>query len=185
MQPVQARCSRACRVWCARSPPSSANRCGWSLSGEHTEVDKTVVEELADPLTHMIRNAIDHGIEAPDGPARRGQARGGARSSCRRAMSAQHPDSDRRRRRRHQPRAAAREGGRKGHRRRPDATLTDDGDRRSDLRARLVHRRGRHRRFRPRRRHGRRAAQHHQSGRAHQRAVHARQGHDASRSSFR
>ncbi|MCG3267091.1 chemotaxis protein CheA [Yoonia sp. I 8.24] len=34
--------------------------------GENTEVDKTVVERLADPLTHMIRNAIDHGIEAPE-----------------------------------------------------------------------------------------------------------------------
>ncbi len=33
--------------------------------GEATEVDKTVVERLADPLTHMIRNAIDHGIETP------------------------------------------------------------------------------------------------------------------------
>ena len=34
--------------------------------GEDTEVDKTVVERLADPLTHMIRNAIDHGIERPE-----------------------------------------------------------------------------------------------------------------------
>lgn len=34
--------------------------------GEATEVDKTVVERLADPLTHMIRNAIDHGIEQPE-----------------------------------------------------------------------------------------------------------------------
>ncbi|PKR89528.1 chemotaxis protein CheA [Pleomorphomonas diazotrophica] len=33
------------------------------MAGEQTEVDKTVVEELADPLTHMIRNAVDHGIE--------------------------------------------------------------------------------------------------------------------------
>lgn len=32
-------------------------------SGEGTEVDKTVVERLADPLTHMIRNAVDHGLE--------------------------------------------------------------------------------------------------------------------------
>jgi two-component system chemotaxis sensor kinase CheA len=31
--------------------------------GEMTEVDKTVIERLADPLTHMIRNAVDHGIE--------------------------------------------------------------------------------------------------------------------------
>ncbi|PJI84934.1 two-component system chemotaxis sensor kinase CheA [Yoonia maricola] len=34
--------------------------------GEATEVDKIVVERLADPLTHMIRNAIDHGIETPE-----------------------------------------------------------------------------------------------------------------------
>jgi len=34
--------------------------------GEDTEVDKTVVEKLSDPLTHMIRNAIDHGIESPE-----------------------------------------------------------------------------------------------------------------------
>lgn len=34
--------------------------------GEGTEVDKTVIERLADPLTHMIRNAIDHGLEAPE-----------------------------------------------------------------------------------------------------------------------
>jgi two-component system chemotaxis sensor kinase CheA len=33
--------------------------------GEATEVDKTVIERLADPLTHMIRNAIDHGLESP------------------------------------------------------------------------------------------------------------------------
>jgi two-component system chemotaxis sensor kinase CheA len=33
--------------------------------GEATEVDKTVVERLADPLTHMIRNAVDHGLEPP------------------------------------------------------------------------------------------------------------------------
>lgn len=34
--------------------------------GEGTEVDKTVVERIADPLTHMIRNAIDHGIESTE-----------------------------------------------------------------------------------------------------------------------
>ena len=33
--------------------------------GEATEVDKIVIERLADPLTHMIRNAVDHGLEAP------------------------------------------------------------------------------------------------------------------------
>lgn len=34
------------------------------LSGEDTQIDKTIVEELADPLMHMVRNSLDHGIEA-------------------------------------------------------------------------------------------------------------------------
>ncbi len=33
------------------------------VEGEHTELDKTVVDEIGDPLMHMVRNAIDHGIE--------------------------------------------------------------------------------------------------------------------------
>ena len=37
------------------------------FEGEATEVDKTVIERLADPLTHMIRNAADHGLESPEG----------------------------------------------------------------------------------------------------------------------
>jgi two-component system chemotaxis sensor kinase CheA len=35
------------------------------VEGETTEVDKTVIERLGEPLTHMIRNAVDHGLEAP------------------------------------------------------------------------------------------------------------------------
>ncbi|WP_427791291.1 chemotaxis protein CheA [Brevundimonas diminuta] len=35
-------------------------------SGEDTEVDKTVIERLSDPITHMLRNAIDHGLESPE-----------------------------------------------------------------------------------------------------------------------
>ncbi len=34
--------------------------------GENTEIDKTVIEQLSDPLTHMIRNSSDHGIETPE-----------------------------------------------------------------------------------------------------------------------
>ncbi|WP_426958715.1 chemotaxis protein CheA [Muricoccus radiodurans] len=41
--------------------------------GEATEVDKTVIEHLADPLTHMIRNAIDHGLEKPEARAAAGK----------------------------------------------------------------------------------------------------------------
>lgn len=35
------------------------------LSGEHTELDKTVLEKIGDPLVHLVRNALDHGIELP------------------------------------------------------------------------------------------------------------------------
>ncbi|MBB6123493.1 chemotaxis protein CheA [Sphingobium subterraneum] len=37
-----------------------------TMSGESTELDKTVVERLGEPLTHLIRNAVDHGIEKPE-----------------------------------------------------------------------------------------------------------------------
>jgi two-component system chemotaxis sensor kinase CheA len=35
------------------------------MSGEMTEIDKTIIERLSDPLTHIIRNSVDHGIELP------------------------------------------------------------------------------------------------------------------------
>ena len=44
------------------------------ITGAETEVDKLIVEELSDPLMHMIRNAIDHGIEARIERERGGQA---------------------------------------------------------------------------------------------------------------
>ncbi|MBK1689659.1 chemotaxis protein CheA [Rubrivivax gelatinosus] len=47
------------------------------VSGEDTELDKTVVEKLGDPLMHLVRNAIDHGIDSPEQRAARGKpARG-------------------------------------------------------------------------------------------------------------
>ena len=36
------------------------------LSGKSTELDKTVLEKIGDPLVHLVRNAIDHGIESPE-----------------------------------------------------------------------------------------------------------------------
>ncbi|MBQ5947356.1 chemotaxis protein CheA [Massilia sp. ST3] len=53
---------------------------GLVVSGEDTELDKTVVEKIADPLTHLVRNAIDHGIEAAELRMARGKpARGTVR----------------------------------------------------------------------------------------------------------
>ncbi len=50
---------------------------GLAISGEDTELDKTVVEKIGDPLTHLVRNAVDHGIDSPELRAARGKpARG-------------------------------------------------------------------------------------------------------------
>jgi len=43
------------------------------VSGEDTELDKTIVEKIADPLTHLVRNAMDHGIESPERRAAAGK----------------------------------------------------------------------------------------------------------------
>jgi two-component system chemotaxis sensor kinase CheA len=42
-------------------------------SGESTELDKTIAEELSDPLLHMVRNALDHGIEIPEDRVAKGK----------------------------------------------------------------------------------------------------------------
>jgi two-component system chemotaxis sensor kinase CheA len=47
------------------------------VKGEDTELDKTVVERIADPLTHLVRNAMDHGIEAPELRLARGKPAAG------------------------------------------------------------------------------------------------------------
>jgi two-component system chemotaxis sensor kinase CheA len=62
-QPVKSlfqRMSRIVRETCAATSKTARLR----TEGDGTEIDKTVVERLADPLTHLIRNAVDHGLEA-------------------------------------------------------------------------------------------------------------------------
>lgn len=64
-QPVKSLFQRMSRI-----VREAANATGKTVrlitDGESTEVDKTVIERLADPLTHMIRNAVDHGLETPE-----------------------------------------------------------------------------------------------------------------------
>jgi two-component system chemotaxis sensor kinase CheA len=48
-----------------------------SLHGEDTELDKAVIQEIGDPLMHLVRNAADHGIEAPETREANGKSRGG------------------------------------------------------------------------------------------------------------
>lgn len=45
--------------------------------GEDTEVDKNIIERISDPLMHLIRNAVDHGIEAPDDREMKGKNKTG------------------------------------------------------------------------------------------------------------
>ena len=45
------------------------------LSGEETELDKTMIEDLNDPLVHLVRNAVDHGIEQPEERIAAGRSR--------------------------------------------------------------------------------------------------------------
>jgi two-component system chemotaxis sensor kinase CheA len=47
------------------------------LVGEETDLDKNLVEALADPLVHLVRNAVDHGIETPQEREAAGKSRGG------------------------------------------------------------------------------------------------------------
>jgi two-component system chemotaxis sensor kinase CheA len=47
------------------------------IEGEDVEVDTTIVEYLRDPITHMIRNALDHGIESPEARTAKGKDAGG------------------------------------------------------------------------------------------------------------
>lgn len=48
-----------------------------SMSGEEVELDKAILESLADPLTHIIRNCCDHGLESPEGRRKAGKKEAG------------------------------------------------------------------------------------------------------------
>lgn len=57
----------------------------FEMVGEDTELDRNLIDKLADPLMHMVRNSIDHGIEPPDERVKKGKPRSG-----RVALSASH-----------------------------------------------------------------------------------------------
>ena len=56
-----------CRDWRA------ASKCAIEMEGKETELDKTIIEAIKDPLTHIVRNSVDHGIETPDRRAAAGK----------------------------------------------------------------------------------------------------------------
>jgi two-component system chemotaxis sensor kinase CheA len=64
-QPIKSLFQRMARI--IREASSAVSKeVRLNTDGENTEVDKTVIERLADPLTHMIRNAVDHGLESTE-----------------------------------------------------------------------------------------------------------------------
>ncbi|MEP0089420.1 MAG: chemotaxis protein CheA [Paracoccaceae bacterium] len=64
-QPVKSLFQRMSRI--VRESSSAVDkRVKLVTEGENTEIDKTAIERLADPLTHMIRNAVDHGLESTE-----------------------------------------------------------------------------------------------------------------------
>ena len=65
MQPVKSVFARMPRLVRELSTTLS-KKVRLDVFGENTEVDKTVVEEISDPITHMIRNSLDHGLETPE-----------------------------------------------------------------------------------------------------------------------
>jgi two-component system chemotaxis sensor kinase CheA len=50
---------------------------GVEMEGKETELDKTIIEAIKDPLTHLVRNSVDHGIELPDARVKAGKDRCG------------------------------------------------------------------------------------------------------------
>ena len=76
MQPVEHVFSRF-----PRTVRDLAKACGkevlFSVDGADTELDRTLIESIRDPLTHLIRNAVDHGIEPPEVRLAAGKPRGG------------------------------------------------------------------------------------------------------------
>jgi len=76
MQPIKKVFGRFPRV--VRDVARSLNKeVNLELIGEDTDLDKNLVEALADPLVHLVRNAVDHGIEMPEERVRAGKPRAG------------------------------------------------------------------------------------------------------------
>ncbi len=75
-QPIKSLFQRMGRI-VRESSASVGKEVRLHTDGENTEVDKTVIERLADPLTHMIRNAVDHGLETPQTRIENGKSREG------------------------------------------------------------------------------------------------------------
>ncbi len=136
------------------------------VTGDQTELDKTVLEKIGDPLVHLVRNSVDHGIEMPQARAAAGKPVAGVVS-----LEAYHKGGnivvevcdDGGGLQRERILAKARERGL----RRPERHAHRRADLRSHLHGGLLHLRPGDRHLGTRRRHGRRATEHQGAGRQH------------------
>ncbi len=74
--PVETLTSRLGRVF-ARTAAALGKEADFVVHGVETEIDKVLADELADPLLHIVRNALDHGVEPPDARLAAGKPRRG------------------------------------------------------------------------------------------------------------
>jgi two-component system, chemotaxis family, sensor kinase CheA len=75
--PVRTVAVRLARV-AERLVASAGKEAHFSIDGGETEMDRPLLEELADPLLHILRNAVDHGLESPQDRLRQGKPRRGS-----------------------------------------------------------------------------------------------------------
>ena len=71
------------------------------LRGQETEIDKFLVERMTDPLLHLVRNAVSHGLETADERVAKGKPPEGRLTLARRDLGRERPDRDSGRRARH------------------------------------------------------------------------------------
>ena len=113
MQPVDSVWSKMPRV-----VRDLAKTCGrlvrLEMDGRETELDRSVLEAIKDPLTHLVRNAVDHGIEPPEDRKLGRQAGRGRAAAAGLPRGRPGPPRDHRRRRRHRPAEDRGEGARAG-----------------------------------------------------------------------
>ena len=107
-------CSSACRAWSATCRAELGKQVLVDIEGGDVELDREMIEMIRDPLTHIIRNAVDHGIEMPAERLKAGKREIGMLSRL--GAPVGQPDPDRHPRRR--PRHRRQEAGRKGDRHR-------------------------------------------------------------------
>ena len=67
---------------------SSGKEVVLEIDGEKTELDKRMIDELSDPLIHMVRNSVDHGLETPEEREAAGKPRTGHGRAARHRIAA-------------------------------------------------------------------------------------------------